>query len=170
MVSNLAGAFNRLLEERDSLDRLKDHFMSSVSHELRTPLTSLTGALKLLSSGTTGPLSEKSQSMANLALRNGERLQLLVADLLDFNKLSDGSLKVRIQSEAIQPILYGTVEDNNTMAAEHHVRLMSDSGELPHILCDKHRLRQILDNYVSNAIKFSPKNGVVRIKAHRHSP
>jgi hypothetical protein len=134
-VSNLAGAFNQLLEERDSLDRLKDHFMSSVSHELRTPLTSLTGALKLLSSGTTGPLSEKSQSMANLALRNGERLQLLVSDLLDFNKLSDGSLKVRIQSEAIQPILYGTVEDNNTMAAEHHVRLMSDSGELPHILC-----------------------------------
>lgn len=169
-VSNLARAFNRLLEERDNLARLKDHFMSSVSHELRTPLTSLTGALKLLTSGVTGPLNGKSQEMANLALRNGDRLQLLVADLLDFNKLSDGSLKVRIQSEAIQPILYGTVEDNNTMAAEHHVRLMSDSGELPHILCDKHRLRQILDNYVSNAIKFSPKNGVVGIEARIHSP
>ncbi|AZR41447.1 cache domain-containing sensor histidine kinase [Marinobacter salarius] len=169
-VSNLAVAFNRLLEERDGLDRLKDHFMSSVSHELRTPLTSLTGALKLLSSGTTGPLSEKSQSMANLALRNGERLQLLVSDLLDFNKLSDGSLKVRIQREAIQPILRGTLEDNHTMAAEHDVRLTTDSVDLPHLICDKHRLRQILDNYVSNAIKFSPKNGVVRIKAQLHSP
>jgi len=169
-VSNLAVAFNQLLEERDSLDRLKDHFMSSVSHELRTPLTSLTGALKLLSSGVIGPLNDKSQEMANLALRNGERLQLLVSDLLDFNKLSDGSLKVRIQREAIQPILRGTLEDNHTMAAEHDVRLTTDIVDLPHLICDKHRLRQILDNYVSNAIKFSPKKGVVRIEARIHSP
>ena len=168
-VSNLSSAFNQLLEERDNLGRLKDYFMSSVSHELRTPLTSLTGALKLLTSGVTGQLNDKSQEMAHLALRNGERLQLLVSDLLDFNKLSDGSLKVRIQSEAIQPILQGAVEDNNTMAAEHEVRLVSDSEDLPPLLCDKHRLRQILDNYVSNAIKFSPQEGVVRISAGLHS-
>jgi len=168
-VSNLASAFNQLLEERDNLARLKDHFMSSVSHELRTPLTSLTGALKLLTSGVTGQLNDKSQNMASLALRNGERLQLLVSDLLDFNKLSDGSLKVRIQSEAIQPILYSAIEDNNTMAAEHHVRLVSDSAELPHLLCDKHRLRQILDNYISNAIKFSPQESVVTISARLNS-
>ena len=143
--------------------------MSSVSHELRTPLTSLTGALKLLTSGVTGQLNDKSQNMASLALRNGERLQLLVSDLLDFNKLSDGSLKVRIQSEAIQPILYSAIEDNNTMAAEHHVRLVSDSAELPHLLCDKHRLRQILDNYISNAIKFSPQESVVTISARLNS-
>jgi two-component system sensor histidine kinase ChiS len=168
-VGNLASAFNQLLEERDNLARLKDHFMSSVSHELRTPLTSLNGALKLLTSGVTGPLSDKSREMTNLALRNGERLQLLVSDLLDFNKLADGSLKVRMQSEAIQPILHGTITDNTTTAAEHEVRLVSDSDDLPHLLCDKHRLRQILDNYVSNAIKFSPREGVVRISAQLHS-
>ena len=168
-VSNLAGAFNRLLEERDSLAGLKDHFMSSVSHELRTPLTSLTGALKLLSSGVTGPLNEKSQDMANLALRNGERLQLLVSDLLDFNKLSDGSLKVRIQSEPLQPILQGAIEDNITIAAEHEIRLVADAGGALNLLCDKHRLRQILDNYISNAIKFSPREGAVRISAGARS-
>lgn len=169
-VSNLASAFNQLLEERDHLARLKDHFMSSVSHELRTPLTSLTGSLKLITSGVTGPLTDKSQEMVDLALRNGERLQLLVSDLLDFNKLSDGSLKVRIQSEPIKPMLQSAIEDNTPMAAEHNVRLMFDSADSLNLLCDKHRLRQILDNYISNAIKFSPQNGTVSISTTLPAP
>lgn len=169
-LKSLAGAFNRLLEERDSLARLKEHFMSSVSHELRTPLTSLTGALKLLSSGTIGPLNDKSLEMTNLALRNGDRLQLLISDLLDFNKLSDGSLKVRIQAEALKPLLDATIADNVTMAAEHGIRLESEASVSLDLLCDKHRVRQILDNFISNAIKFSPRGGVVRVTADVHSP
>lgn len=169
-VRNLAGAFNRLLEERDNLARLKDHFMSSVSHELRTPLTSLNGALKLLTSGITGQLNDKSQDMANLALRNGERLQRLVSDLLDFNKLSDSSLKVLIQTEAVAPIIRGAVQDNITMATEYGVQLTSEECDGLFVLCDKLRLRQILDNYISNAIKFSPHGSTVRITARSPSP
>ncbi|PXX93839.1 two-component sensor histidine kinase [Marinobacter vulgaris] len=169
-LKSLAGAFNRLLEERDNLARLKDNFMSSVSHELRTPLTSMTGALKLLSSGTTGPLNDQSQAMANLALRNADRLQLLISDLLDFNKLSDGSLKVHIQSEPLQPILDAAIADNATMAAEHGVRLESETGVSVNLLCDKHRMRQVLDNFLSNAIKYSPEGGTVRVTAEQHSP
>lgn len=169
-LKSLARAFNRLLEERDNLARLKEHFMSSVSHELRTPLTSMTGALKLLSSGTTGPLNEKSQEMANLALRNGERLQLLISDLLDFNKLSDGSLRVQIQREALEPILDATIADNATMAAEYGVELKSDAGIATDLLCDKHRMRQVLDNFISNAIKYSPRDGIVRVTVNARSP
>ncbi len=169
-LKSLAMAFNRLLEERDNLAKLKDHFMSSVSHELRTPLTSMSGALKLLSSGTLGPLNNKSQEMANLALRNGERLQLLISDLLDFNKLSDGSLKVRIQSEALEPILDAAIADNVAMAAEHGVQLESEASVPVKLLCDKHRMRQILDNFISNAIKYSPQGGIVKITAERRSP
>ena len=169
-LKSLARAFNRLLKERDNLAKLKEDFMSSVSHELRTPLTSLNGALKLLSSGTTGELNEKSQEMANLALRNGERLQLLISDLLDFNKLSDGNLKVQIQSEALEPILDAAIGDNATMAAEHGVRLQSEQEVCVKLLCDKHRTRQILDNFISNAIKYSPPGGVVGISVANHSP
>lgn len=169
-LKSLARAFNRLLEERDNLAKLKDHFMSSVSHELRTPLTSLNGALKLLSSGTTGALNDKSQDMANLALRNGERLQLLISDLLDFNKLSDGSLKVHVQSETLKPILDAAIADNATMAAEYGVRLKAEQEACVKLLCDKHRMRQILDNFISNAIKYSPQGGVVEITVEDHSP
>ncbi|MCL7943011.1 ATP-binding protein [Marinobacter sp. ATCH36] len=168
-LKSLAGAFNRLLEERDNLARLKEHFMSSVSHELRTPLTSMTGALKLLASGITGPLNDKSQEMASLALRNGERLQLLISDLLDFNKLSSGSLKVRIQSEPLKPILDAAIADNVTMAAEHTVQLVAEASVSVNLHCDKHRVRQILDNFLSNAIKYSPKNGIVRVTAERRA-
>ncbi len=166
-VKNLARAFNQLLAEREALAYMKDHFMSSVSHELRTPLTSMNGALRLIASGATGELEEKTQGMADLALRNGERLQLLISDLLDLNKLSEGSMKTDICDGKLAPIVSEAITDNTTMAADHGVTLTFDINEDLTCLADSHRLRQILDNYISNAIKFSPEGGEVSVKAEK---
>ncbi|MFL1468166.1 ATP-binding protein [Marinobacter sp. HN1S83] len=166
-VKNLARAFNQLLGGRETLAHMKDHFMSSVSHELRTPLTSMNGALRLIASGATGQLQEKTQTMANLALRNGERLQLLISDLLDLNKLSEGSMKTDICAGELAPIVAEAIADNATMAADHGVTLTCDLTEGLTCLADSHRLRQVLDNYISNAIKFSPEGGRVSVWAER---
>lgn len=166
-VKNLARAFNQLLAGQQALTNLKDHFMSSVSHELRTPLTSMNGALRLIVSGATGELTEKTRSMASLALRNGDRLQLLISDLLDLNKLSDGNMKIEICEGLLSTTVSEAISDNATMAADHNVTLdCGVTGDLAY-LGDGHRLRQVLDNYISNAIKFSPAGGRVYVTAER---
>ncbi|MBK1873231.1 two-component sensor histidine kinase [Marinobacter sp. 1-3A] len=163
-VRALAQAFNQLMDGRDAYNRLKDNFVANVSHELRTPLTSINGALRLLNSGTTGELPDSAREMTALALRNGERLQLLINDMLDFNKLSGGKLRVSFQPENLQKLLKETICGNQTMAQEYGVTLAANN--IPELLLttDGHRLRQILDNFVSNAIKFSPENGVVTLQ------
>ncbi|WP_407942826.1 GAF domain-containing protein [Marinobacter similis] len=162
-VRNLAIAFNHLMDERDAISTMKDQFVSNVSHELRTPLTSINGALRLIDSGATGNLPARAQAMNSLALRNGQRLQLLISDLLDFGKLSAGQMSVTLAPELLQPIIESTVLDNQTMADENKVVLTAQGNLRQKVITDPHRLRQILDNFVSNAIKFSPANGNVRI-------
>jgi len=169
-VRDLAQAFNQLLDERDAINQLKDGFVSNVSHELRTPLTSLNGALRLLESGTAGELPESARKMTTLALRNSERLQLLIADLLDFNKLSVGEMRVNFEAVQIEELIRMSVVSNQLMASDHSVSLIAkDIPELC-LTTDGHRLTQILDNFISNAIKFSPREGVVVILAEEKGP
>ncbi|MBW4934763.1 sensor histidine kinase [Marinobacter sp. F4206] len=163
-VRNLALAFNRLMDERDAISQMKEQFVSNVSHELRTPLTSINGALRLIQSGATGELPEKAQQMNTLALRNGERLQLLISDLLDFSKLSAGQMSVTLAREPLQPIIEAAVSGNQAMASDHDITLTATCDPERAVVADPHRLRQILDNFVSNAIKFSPARGTVEIR------
>lgn len=162
-VRALAQAFNQLMDGRDTYNRLKDNFVTNVSHELRTPLTSINGALRLLNSGTTGELPDSAKEMAALALRNGERLQLLINDMLDFNKLSANKLRVSFQPENLQLLITETIDGNQAMAQEHGVTLTANDIPELQFTTDGHRLRQILDNFVSNAIKFSPENSLVTL-------
>jgi len=169
-VRNLAVAFNHLMDERDAISAMKDQFVSNVSHELRTPLTSINGALRLIESGATGDLPERARAMSHLALRNGERLLLLISDLLDFSKLSAGRMNVSLATELLQPLIDATVSDNQAMAQDYGVTLLATQSYRQKVIADAHRLRQILDNFVSNAIKFSPANGKVRVRVTEGDP
>ncbi len=163
-VRNLAEAFNRLMDEQDAIATMKEHFVSNVSHELRTPLTSINGALRLMDSGAAGELPEQARHMASLALRNGERLQLLISDLLDFSKLSSGQMTVSLAPEPLQPIIESAVTGNQAMARENGITLDGSCDPDLVLMVDALRLRQILDNFISNAIKFSPDQGRVLIR------
>lgn len=169
-VQELAAAFNRLMDERDAMSEMKENFVSNISHELRTPLTSINGALRLLESGAAGTLPAKASEMSALALRNGERLQLLISDLLDFNKLSVGQMSVTLNPQLLEPIIDSAITSNQTMAAEHHIHLEKTGVSGCQVVTDQLRLRQILDNFISNAIKFSPTDGLVRVHTTETSP
>jgi two-component system, sensor histidine kinase ChiS len=164
-VRNLALAFNQLQDERDATSQMQEDFLSNVSHELRTPLTSMNGALRLIVSGVVGKLPAKAEDMSKLALRNSERLQLLIADLLDFNKLTAGEMQADIATQPLAPIVTQAIEDNQTTAREHRIVLTGHCEQELMIHTDAHRLRQILDNFISNAVKFSPEHGEVRVEA-----
>lgn len=164
-VARLAQAFNQLTQERSALSVVKDDFVAVISHELRTPLTAINGALKLLGSGLWGPLPEKVEDLNRLALRNGERLQLIINDLLDFSKLSCGKLTLAPMRLDINDIIAEAIAANQPLATHHQVRLRMQTSPSLTAYLDPLRLRQILDNLLSNAIKFSAPQGWVTVYA-----
>ncbi|MHA7808973.1 MAG: ATP-binding protein [Marinobacter adhaerens] len=162
-VRNVARAFNKLMKEREALDIMKDDFVSTVSHELRTPLTSINGSLKLLRSGAAGTLPEKADSMVDIAFRNSEQLQRLISDLLDFNKAIAGQMPISLESVDPVEAIRDACDGNEAMAKHYRVPLRLGSCPKDSVIADPTRLRQILDNFISNAIKFSPIGGSVTI-------
>ena len=166
----LAAAFNQLMAERDAITTMKENFVSNVSHELRTPLTSLNGALRLMASGAAGQLPEKAEEMAQLALRNGDRLHLLISDLLDFSKLTAGQMNVTLSDLPLTPIIEAAISGNAALAAEHNLSLSTEGLGEQTVFADEHRLRQVLDNFISNAIKFSPPNQPITISVQPAAP
>ena len=166
-IRELSNAFNRLSSERKHLDGLKNDFISSVSHELRTPLTSISGSLKMMVSGVAGKLPEKAQSMAELALRNSNQLNTLIRDLLDFNKLLAGKREFELSKCCVDEVIEEARQGNQTMASMYQVQLRSSGQSNLSVHADPSALRQILDNLISNAIKYSPSQGEVWIEAER---
>ncbi|WP_412536677.1 ATP-binding protein [Marinobacter sp. MIT932201] len=166
----LAAAFNQLMAERDAISTMKENFVSNVSHELRTPLTSLNGALRLMASGAAGQLPEKAEEMAQLALRNGNRLHLLISDLLDFSKLTAGQMNVTLSALPLAPVIKAAISGNTALAAEHNLSLSTEGLGEQTVFADEHRLRQVLDNFISNAIKFSRPDQPITISVQPAAP
>ena len=147
------------------LDRLKDEFVSSVSHELRTPLTSISGYVELLLEG-----EEDEEKRDHLAIvdRNARRLLNLVSDLLFTARLQDGRLEVEHERVDVAELVSQTVASARPRAESAHVALMSELGDVPAIDGEPVRLAQLLDNLVSNAIKFTPAGGRVLVSLTHH--
>jgi signal transduction histidine kinase len=169
-IRSVANAFNQLMEEREALDVLKDQFVATVSHELRTPLTSINGSLKLLNSGAAGDLPVKARTMVDVALRNSEQLQRLISDLLDFNKALAGQMPIHPEIIEVNSAIKGACDGNGAMARHYRIPLSPEPGKSQLVIADPLRLRQILDNFLSNAIKFSPLEGAVRIRSDAAAP
>lgn len=155
----------RDMRQRYELDRLKREFVSTVSHELRTPLTALRGAVRLLQQSGL-QLPPAAAQLLDVADRNGERLATLINDLLDFEKLSIGTLQLPLSRLILRPFLEQQLADLGPFAQRGQVSLRLESEQnLPDILCAPERLAQVLANLVSNAVKFSPPQSEVWVKA-----
>lgn len=154
------------IAERKRIDRMKNEFISTVSHELRTPLTAISGALGLVVGGAAGALPVQMQEMLEIAHKNSQRLGVLINDLLDMEKLVAGKMRFNMQVQSLQPLLEQAVQDNQAYADRFgvYLRLTHGAGDA-RVKVDAQRLQQILDNLLSNAAKFSPEGGEVRVLA-----
>lgn len=151
------------ITERKHLERLKDEFVSTVSHELRTPLTSITGSLGLISGGALGAIPDAIKDMLAIAEGNSRRLRQLIDDLLDMDKLIAGKMSFDLQPIKLDALLAECDACHQGFAQQLGVRLMhTDCPELQ-VLADTLRLQQVLSNLLSNALKFSPAQGEVRL-------
>lgn len=155
----------RDLTERKRVERLKDEFIATVSHELRTPLTAIRGALGLISGGVAGSLPDKAGGLVKVALANCDTLAALVNDILDIERLEDGGPPL-----VLEPVDLGAVVDRvlrdlgPTLDADGLTVDLEAASETPLLVSgDLERLSQMIANLMSNAIKFSPAGGRVRV-------
>lgn len=147
---------------------LKSHFLATISHELRTPLTSIGGAIGLLRGGTCGELPDSAMRLLQIAHDNAGRLNELVNDLLDMEKLDAGKLQLLCSEQPIRPLLEQALEATRPYAQRFQVSLrLLEPCANPTVYVDERRLLQVLGNYLSNAAKFSHEQGEVRIECER---
>ena len=155
------------VEQLQALDVLKDEFVASVSHELRTPLTSIKGYLELVLDGEAGELNEEQRGHLLTINRNSERLLRLVGDLLFVGQADAGRLELDLGDVDLGTLARESVESARPSAAAKRIRLEMSVDELSPLRGDRARLAQLLDNLVSNALKFTPDDGSVTVSLTR---
>jgi len=161
----------RDISREKAIDHMKSEFIGTASHELRTPMTSIKGAIDLVLSGFAGDVSADIRELLAIGQKNCERLIRLVNEILDIAKIEAG--KVKLKLESIDPFI--PVEDAvravASFAGQHGVKVVIESRDvLPPAVLDKDRIEQVVINLVSNAIKFSPANGEVRVRVACDGP
>ena len=155
--------------ERRALDRMKDEFISTVSHELRTPLTSLRAALGLVSGGALLDRPEKQRQMLRIAVGNTDRLIRLVNDFLDIERISSGNAELHSSIIRLQT-LFERATGLQQAAADRTGLQFSMVANDVEVYADPDRMLQALTNLISNAIKYSPPNGTIKLTAHKPGP
>lgn len=151
-------------ERLRELDRLKDEFISLVSHELRTPLTSIQGYLELMLEGGAGELSDDQSRFLTVVNRNSKRLMHLVGDLLFLAQVEAGKLALELGEVDLDDVVADSVDAAKPIADEKGISLRVSLSPTPNMVGDRSRLAQVLDNLVSNALKFTPEGGSVQLQ------
>jgi len=138
--------------------QLKDEFLSHVSHELRSPLTAIYQFVSILADGLAGELSPEQSEYLRITLRNVRQLESMIADLLEVTRVQAGKLNIEPQGASIRDAIRDTVSMFEGSAAAKGIRLSAKiPADLPLAYVDPSRVRQVLINLVSNAIKFTAK-------------
>jgi signal transduction histidine kinase/ActR/RegA family two-component response regulator len=161
--AKLLGNAEEQSRQADAANRLKDQFLATLSHELRTPLNSVLGWARLLACGK---LDAKQSAHAVQAIeRAGWAQSRLIEDLLDLSKIVSGTLELTIRATALQPLVEATVESLRPAADAKRIAIdVSLDPALRPIAADADRLKQVVWNLVSNAIKFTPTGGCVDVR------
>jgi signal transduction histidine kinase len=158
----------RAEEELKETMELKSQFISTISHELRTPLTGMIEGIAIVLEEVAGPVNQKQMKFLRIAKRNADRLSILINDVLDFQRLGAGKMKLDIRSHNINEVLT-EVQETMTLYAEKNSIEMSfvSSDDLSKAEFDRAKMIQVLTNLVSNAVKFTPEKGRASVIVQR---
>ncbi len=154
------------------LSQLREEFVATVSHELRTPLTSIIGYLDLVNDTETTNLTTEQEGFLSIVQRNADRLHDLVGDLLLVAEADGGRLALDVHDVDLNALAKTCVESAGPAADARQIELTLDRGATKQIRGDPIRLEQMMDNLISNAIKFTPIGGRVAVRTgsnHDHA-
>jgi signal transduction histidine kinase len=165
-VNRMSDELQRLYQELETASRHKSDFLATMSHELRTPLNAIIGFAEVLREEISGELNEDQRADVEEVLSASEHLLLLVNDVLDVAKIEAGSMELELSEVAIPELLHAAVSMHSERAARGRVELtLTTEPEEITIVADRRRVRQVVFNLVSNAVKFTPREGRIEVSA-----
>jgi signal transduction histidine kinase len=148
-----------------ALDETKDEFISMASHQLRTPLTSVKGYVSMVLEGDAGELNEMQRKLLDQAFISSQRMVFLIADLLNLSRLRTGKFVVETSPTNLADVIEGEVEQLKETAGARNLKLNYEKpDDFPSLMLDETKIRQVIMNFVDNAIYYTPAGGEIEIK------
>ncbi len=164
VVSRLLKQQDALVEQLRELDRAKTDFLSTVSHELRTPLTSIAGYLEMVREGDGGEVPPAMDAMLVVVERNAARLRSLIEDLLTLSRIESGTYRVTHEEVCLAETAAMVVQSMRPAAEKGKVTVALEIAQADALVVgDPGQLERAVTNLVSNAVKFTPAGGWVRL-------
>lgn len=176
IVLEKAQAFDLLVKDVDDakneIGKLEEdrelflQFLSMVAHDLKAPVGAVESYLKVMLRGTPGPLTEKQRRWLERSIDRLEGMLELISDLLDVSRLEAGQMDMEMEPTELIPVLSNCVETARGLASQKGIIITSEvQPELPTIYGSGRRLVQVIDNLVSNAVRYTPEGGAITIRA-----
>lgn len=173
MVAKLRDSYeklNRANEHLKKLDDLKSKFMSAASHELKTPLTSLKGYLEIVLNGEAGFINDEQREYLGYVKESTDRLHRLVKELLNISKIESGQAKMERTLTDLRELVKNEAMLFKPQAQEKNTEILADiAPDLNPVYCDPDKIREVLDNLISNAVKYTPARGRIRVFSRNHA-
>jgi signal transduction histidine kinase len=159
---------DRTFRDRKEMESHKDEFVSIVSHELKTPMASILASLKMFKDVKAGNLElskEETYEILDIAIQNGERMNRIIGDLLNFNKLERKNLPMVLDTHNLDDLLKQSLFTFKDMFARNEINFKLESDSNLTICTDKDRFLQVIGNLLDNAIKYSDAGSEVKLIA-----
>ena len=167
-IASLAVAFNDMARKLGELDAMKRDFLSNVSHDLKAPLASIQEATQLLLDQDSEHLTPEQLNLLRLNIQSAQRLKGMIADLLDVAQLEEGSVRFDFEPTDLIDCCEQALEQSGGVIAAKRLVVDRDwTGDPPLVEADPPMLLRALSNLISNAAKFSPEEGTVRLAVSR---
>ncbi|HVA10854.1 MAG TPA: HAMP domain-containing sensor histidine kinase, partial [Candidatus Dormibacteraeota bacterium] len=164
-VEEATRKLRRANEKLKTLDETKDDFISMASHQLRTPLTSVKGYISMVLEGDAGKITPKQQEMLGQAFFSSQRMVYLIADLLNISRLKTGKFIIEPSRVNLADVVEQELGQLKETAASRSLKLSYDKPEgFPDLMLDETKTRQVIMNFVDNAIYYTPTGGHITVR------
>ena len=164
-LTDLVDTVNWMGGKLQELDDMKAEFLAHVSHELRTPMASIQEGTHLLLDEIPGPLTQEQRTTLRIMADSSRRLIHLISTILDLSKMEAGMMEYRIVPVDLKRVASISINKVRLLADSKHIQLVfENTGERVWVKADAPRIEQVLDNLLSNALKFGPEGSIVKLQ------
>ncbi len=149
----------------ESASRAKSEFLTNMSHELRTPLTAIIGFSDVMLSGMSGEFNEQNKKFLTNIANSGKHLLTLINNILDLSKIEAGKMELEMEMFSVSEVFNDTRAVTSALALKKDISIGYNLEPELSVYADRVRFKQVIYNLISNAIKFTPQGGSVKVSA-----